>query len=237
MSLYRATAIVVRTFKVAEADRIAVLVTLEHGKVRAVVKGVRKTTARHGLRLEPLAHVALQLYRGRELDTVTQVQGIDAFPAIRNDLDRLARAAIMLEAVEMSTMDREPDPRRYQLLLGALRALESQDRPLVVSAMLLKLLALDGVVPVLDECTGCGRTDELVALDPEAGGARCRGCRSGMLLSPRGFELARMMLGGRLVAALNEARSPDTDGLDRVTLAATERHLERRLRAATVNTH
>ena len=136
MSLYRATAIVVRTFKVAEADRIAVLVTLEHGKVRAVVKGVRKTTARHGLRLEPLAHVALQLYRGRELDTVTQVQGIDAFPAIRNDLDRLARAAIMLEAVEMSTMDREPDPRRYQLLLGALRALESQDRPLVVSAML-----------------------------------------------------------------------------------------------------
>ena len=54
MSLYRATAIVVRTFKVAEADRIAVLVTLEHGKVRAVVKGVRKTTARHGLRLEPL---------------------------------------------------------------------------------------------------------------------------------------------------------------------------------------
>ncbi|MCC6434740.1 MAG: DNA repair protein RecO [Acidimicrobiales bacterium] len=237
MALYRATGIVLRTYKVAEADRIAVLFTVEHGKIRTVVKGVRKTTARHGLRLEPLSHVALQLYRGRELDTVTQVQGLDAFPGIRNDLDRLARAAILLEAVELSMPDREPDERRYQLLIGALRAMESRDRPLVVSGMLLKLLALDGVVPVTDVCTGCGRPDELVALDPEAGGARCRGCRSGMLLTPRGFELARMVLGGRLGAALNEERSPDTESLDRVVLATIERHLERRLRSATVNTH
>ncbi|MFN0026652.1 MAG: DNA repair protein RecO [Acidimicrobiales bacterium] len=237
MSLYRGTAIVLRTFKLAETDRIAVLLTLEHGKVRAVLKGVRKPSTRHGLRLEPLAHVEVQLYRGRELDTVTQVQGIDAFPAIRNDLDRLARGAIMLEAVEASTLDREPDERRFQLLLGALRSLEAADRPLVVSAMLLKLLALDGVVPMLDCCTGCGGSEDLVALDPEAGGARCRACRSGMVLSPRGFELARMVLGGRLGAALNEPRSPDTDALDRVTLAAVERHVERRLRSATVNTH
>lgn len=236
MALYRATGIVLRTYKVAEADRIAVVFSVEHGKIRTVVKGVRKTTARHGLRLEPLGHVSLQLYRGRELDTVTQVQGIDAFPGIRNDLDRLARGAMLLEAVELSTPDREPDERRYQLLLGALRTMESGDRPLLVSGMLLKLLALDGVVPVLDRCTECGRTDELVALDPEAGGARCRGCRSGMLLSPRGFELGRMILGGRLGAALNEERSGDTEGLDRVVLALTERHLERRLRAATVNT-
>ncbi len=237
MSLYRATGIVLRTFKVAEADRIAVVFSLEHGKIRAVAKGVRKTTARHGLRIEPLANVALQLYRGRELDTVTQVQGLDTFPGIRNDLDRLARAAVLLEAVELSTLDREPDERRYQLLLGALRTMESGDRPLLVSGMLLKLLQLDGVVPVLDVCTGCGQPEDLVALDPQAGGARCRTCRSGMLLSPRGFELARMILGGRLGGALNEPRSPDTEGLDRVVLGAIEQHLERRLRAATVNTH
>jgi DNA repair protein RecO (recombination protein O) len=235
--LYRATGIVLRTYKLAEADRIAVLFTVEHGKIRTVAKGVRKTTARYGQRLEPLAHVAVQLYRGRQLDTVTQVQGVDAFPGIRGDLDRLARAAILLEAVEISTPDREPDERRYQLLLGALRAMEARDRPLIVSGMLLKLLALDGVVPMIDRCTGCGRADELVALDPDAGGARCRACRSGMLLTPRGFELAHMMLSGRLGAALNEEPSLDTEALDRVVLAATERHLERRLRAATVNTH
>jgi DNA repair protein RecO (recombination protein O) len=235
--LYRATGIVLRTFKVAEADRIAVVLTVEHGKIRTVVKGARKTSSRHGLRLEPLVHVALQLYRGRELDTVTQVQGVDTFPGIRGDLDRLARAAVLLEAVELSTFDREPDERRYQLLLGALRAMESRDRPLLVSGMLLKLLLLDGVVPVLDRCTGCGRPDELVALDPIAGGARCRACRSGMLLSPRGFDLARLILGGRLGEALNEDRSPDTEGLDRVVLSTVEHHLERRLRAATVTTH
>ena len=237
MALYRATGIVLRTYKLAEADRIAVIFTLEHGKIRAVVKGVRKTTARHGFRLEALAHVAVQLYRGRELDTVTQVQGVDAFPGVRNDLDRLARASIMLEAVDVSTPDREADPRRYQLLLGALRTMETGDRPLLVSAMLLKLLALDGVAPMIDCCTGCGRPDELVSLDPEAGGARCRGCRSGMLLSPRGFELVRLIMGGRLGAALNESRSSDSENLDRVVLATVERHLERRLRAATVNTH
>lgn len=237
MALYRATGIVLRTHRVGEADRVAVLFTLEHGKVRAVVKGVRKTTARHGIRLEPLAHVAVQLYRGRELDTVTQVQGVDAFPGIRNDLDRLARAAMLLEAVELSVPDREPDTRRYQLLLGALRAMEARDRPLVVSGMLLKLLALDGVVPALDVCTGCGRADELVALDPEAGGVRCRACRSGTLITPRALELARLALGGRLGEALNEARSPDTENLDRVVLGVVERHLERRLRAATVQTH
>jgi len=237
VSLYRATGIVLRTYKVAEADRIAVLFTLEHGKIRTVVKGVRKTTARHGLRLEPLAHVALQLYRGRELDTVTQVQGVDAFPGIRNDLDRLARAAVLLEAVELSTPDREIDEGRYQLLLGALRTMERGDRPLLVTGMLLKLLVLDGVVPQLDACTGCGRVDELVAVDPTAGGARCRACRSGMLLSPRGFELARLILGGRLGAALNEDRSVHTEGLDRVVLSTVEQHLERRLRSATVNTH
>ena len=237
MALYRATGIVLRTYKVAEADRIAVVLTVEHGKIRTVVKGVRKTASRHGLRLEPLVHVALQLYRGRELDTVTQVQGIDTFPAIRGDLDRLARAAVLLEAVELSTLDREPDERRYQLLLGALRAMESRDRPLLVSGMLLKLLLLDGVVPVLDRCTGCDRPDALVALDPAAGGARCRACRSGMLLSPRGFELARLILGGRLGAALNEERSPETEGLDRVVLSTVEHHLERRLRSATVMAH
>lgn len=237
MSLYRATGIVLRTYKVAEADRIAAIYTVEEGKVRAVAKGVRKTSARHGQRLEPLAHVSLQLYRGRQLDTVTQVQGIDAFPGIRNDLDRLARAAVLLEAVDLSTLDREPDERRYRLLLGALRAMESRDRPLLVSGMLLKLLLLDGVVPMLDQCTGCGQADELVAVDPSAGGARCRGCRSGMLLSARGFELARMMVGGRLGAALNQERTVDTEALDRVVLASMEHHLERRLRAATVNTH
>ena len=74
MSLYRDTGVVLRTYKLGEADRIVVLLTAEHGKVRAVAKGVRKTKSRFGGRLEPLSHVSLLLYEGRELDIVTQAE-------------------------------------------------------------------------------------------------------------------------------------------------------------------
>lgn len=227
---------VLRTHKLGEADRIVVIFLLGAGKVRAVAKGVRKTTSRHGARLEPFAHVAVQLYRGRELDTVTQVQAIDVFRTIRGDLDRLARAAVMVETVDASTLDRQPDASRYQLLLGALRSLESHNRPLVVAGMLVKLLAADGVVPLLDRCTGCGRPDELVSVDLRAGGARCRTCRSGMLMPPRGFELLGLMLSGRMGEALNEAASPASEAVERLALAATEGHLERRLRSVAAHT-
>ena len=79
MALYREQGIVLRTWKLGEADRIINLVTHGRGKVRAVAKGVRKTKSRFGARLEPTGHVALQLYEGRELDTVTQAESIDQF--------------------------------------------------------------------------------------------------------------------------------------------------------------
>src|SRR5690242_18053900 len=75
--LYRDEAIVVRTYRLGEADRIVVLFTKARGKVRAVAKGVRKTTSRFGARLEPTSHVALQLYEGRHLDTITQAETLD----------------------------------------------------------------------------------------------------------------------------------------------------------------
>ena len=103
MSLYRDEAIVLRTYKLGEADRIVVLFTKARGKVRAVAKGVRKTKSRFGARLEPTSHVALQLYEGRELDTITQAETLDHFRPIRDDLDRLGRASSMLEAVDQIT--------------------------------------------------------------------------------------------------------------------------------------
>src|SRR4051795_1547234 len=117
MALYRDEAIVIRTYKLGEADRIVVLFTRERGKVRAVAKGVRKTTSRFGGRLEPIRHVALQLYEGRELDTVTQAESLDTFASIREDLDRIGRAMGMLEAVEQISQDREPHRRVFELLL------------------------------------------------------------------------------------------------------------------------
>lgn len=234
MSLYRDHALVLRTYPLAEADRIVVLFTHDHGKVRCVAKGVRKTTSRRGARLEPIAHLDVQLYRGRDLDTVTQVQGIDAFTTIRTDLDRLARAAIMLEAIEAVTLDREPDPSLFGLLLRGLRTLEAANRPLLVAGFLFKLLALEGVAPIVGRCIGCGAAEDLVALDLDGGGARCRSCRQGAPVPQGGFDLLRLMLGGQMGLALNTPPGPLAETLERLAIAAMERHLDRRLRAPTV---
>ena len=128
MSLYRDHGVVLRTHKLGEADRIVSFFTAEHGKVRAVAKGVRKTRSKFGARLEPTSHVAVQFYEGRTLDIVTQVDSVDQFRSIRDDLDQFARASSMLEAVDQVTQDREPDTRLYQLLLGALATHRASDR-------------------------------------------------------------------------------------------------------------
>ena len=155
MGLYRDEGVVLRTIRLGEADRIVTLVTRAHGKVRAVAKGVRKTKSRFGARLEPLSHVSLLLYEGRELDIVTQAESLDHFRAIRDDLDRLARASSMLEVVDQVAQEREPSPRLYQLLVGGLRALAASDNPLVGAAFFWRLLSLEGAHPLLDQCAAC----------------------------------------------------------------------------------
>jgi DNA repair protein RecO (recombination protein O) len=237
MSLYREHGIVLRTYKLGEADRIVVFVTRGHGKVRAVAKGVRKTKSRFGSRLEPGSHVALQLYEGRELDIVTQAESVDHFRAIRDDLDRLAGAQVMLEATDQVSQEREPDARLYQLLLGALRTLAGSGSALVVPAFLLKLLAADGVQPLVEVCASCGEDTPLVAFDLGAGGLLCRSCRSGIAVSPDAVTLLQDVLGGRLNAALAEPESEATREVTHLATSAMEHHLERRLRTVDALDH
>jgi DNA repair protein RecO (recombination protein O) len=232
--LYRDEGVVLRTYKLGEADRIVVLCTRGHGKVRAVAKGVRKTKSRFGARLEPTSHVALQLYQGRELDIVTQVESLDAFRGIRDDLDRIARASSMLEAVDQMVQEGGPNPPLYKMLIGALRALDAHNGPLVLPAFFWKLLALEGYRPILDSCAECGATEDLVAFDLDAGGVLCVAHRRGTALTPEALELMRGILGGRLGAALNEPESAATREVDHLALRAVEHHLERRLRSAAV---
>lgn len=230
--LYRDHGIVLRTYKLGEADRIVVLMTEHHGAVRAVAKGARRTKSRFGARLEPPTHVAVQLYRGRgELDTVTQVDTVDHFRALRDDLASLGRALTMVEATDQVARERGPEPALYRLLLGALRTLAAQPSPLVVAGFLWKLLALDGVAPVLDACVVCGRPDALVAFDVGEGGVVCRDDRRGQPLSPAALALLRDVLGGRLRAALDAPETAATAELDRLAVRAAEHHLERRLRS------
>src|SRR6516165_7854209 len=121
MSLFRDNGVVLRTYRLGEADRIVVFLTERHGKVRAVAKGVRKTTSKFGARLEPLTQVDLLLWQGRsELDIVNQVEVLNTFRAVREDLDRVPRGMALLEVADQLAQERHPDPRLYTMLTGAL---------------------------------------------------------------------------------------------------------------------
>jgi DNA repair protein RecO (recombination protein O) len=231
MKLYRDNGIVLRTIKLGEADRIVTLVTEGRGKVRAVAKGVRKTKSRFGGRLEPMTHVALQLYEGRELDTITQVETVDTFRAIRDDLDRVTRAQGLLEVVDQVAQERQANAPLYRMLVGALRALAAADAPLLVPAFFWKLLALEGFQPLLDQCVACGTDADLVAFDLEEGGILCRADRRGLAISAEALELLRGILGGGLAAALNEPASDATREVSHLATVALEHHLERRLKS------
>jgi DNA repair protein RecO (recombination protein O) len=213
VGLYRDQGVVLRTYKLGEADRIVVFMTEGRGKVRAVAKGVRKTKSRFGARLEPPTNTSLLFYEGRELDIVTQADTLDHFRPIRDDLGRMTDAMAMLEVVDQVAQEREANPRLYQMLVAALRTLAGQEprSPLLTAAFFWKLLSLEGAAPLLDTCGGCGTpalTDgmevavdgkvavdetvavggkvgvELVAFDLAEGGALCRTCWRGVRSNP-----------------------------------------------------
>ena len=125
MGLYRDEAIVLRTQKLGEADRIITLLTRSSGRVRAVAKGVRRTTSRFGSRLEPFTHVDLQLAEGRSLDVVTQAVTLDPFAGrLGSSYEQYTAGTVMLETAERLVVeDKEPALQQFLLLVGALRAM------------------------------------------------------------------------------------------------------------------
>jgi len=232
MALYRDQGVILRTWKLGEADRILTILTRDHGKVRAVAKGVRKTKSKFGSRLEPSSHVQLQLYGTRgDLDIVTQVETIDRYPQLRDDLDRFGRASAMLEAVDQLAQDHEVNNALYEMLVRGLRTLAELDSPLVVAGFFWKVLALEGFEPYIDGCVSCGEEGPLVAFDLDAGGTLCASCRRGRALSPEALDLLRLILGGRLRDALAQPVTSATGEVDHLATDAMEHHLERRLRS------
>jgi DNA repair protein RecO (recombination protein O) len=235
--LYRDTGVVLRTHKLGEADRIVVILTEHHGKIRAVAKGVRKTSSKFGGRLEPLNHVRLLLHQGRDLDIVSQAESVESaattFVPLHGDLDHLAGGLAIVEAVDQITPDREPVPHLYRMLVGALHTVATRPGPLVVAAFHWKLLASEGVRPELDACVRCGEAEPdvtFVAFDVREGGVLCRMCRSGASLSADALEVMRMILGGRLNDALALGPSPAVHEVASHANRSLEHHLERRLR-------
>ena len=233
---YRDRAVVLRTYRLGEADRIIVLLGRDHGKIRGVAKGVRRTRSRFGSRLEPAGHVDISLWRGRgELDTITgadSAKGVEQFTALREDLALFGRAMAMLEAVDRLTLERTPAPELYDRLVRGLHSLVTHPSPLSVGAFLWRLAQLEGVAPDVGGCVHCGAVADLVALDIAHGGLTCPSCRlpAAPAVDLETVAILREILGGRLAEALARPASAATDAVERLGVAVLEQHTERRLR-------
>ena len=234
--LYRDRGVVLRTYKLAESDRIIVLMTGRHGKVRAVARGVRKTTSKSGARLEPMSHVNLLLAEGPKegLDHISQAETIESLAPLVGDLDHITNGLALLEAVDQMAIDRQPAEHLYRMLVGALRTVATRSGPLVLPSFYWKLLAAEGVGPELDMCVRCGATESFVSFDMAQGGVLCRACRSGAPLSAEALGVMRMILGGQLNEALALPRSAVTQEVAGHATRAMEQHLERRLRTVSM---
>ena len=182
---YKTEAVVLRSIRFGEADRVLHLYTLDRGRIGAVAKGVRKTTSRFGGRLEPLSHVELMLHQGSgELQTVTGVQLLRPHQAARSDYYRLSAGLIGAEAMLRLFTEQEANERAFTALTRFLDLLDeaphAAERPALDPLALsfqLKLLWLSGYLPHLTSCAECGAADAtLVGYSPRAGGAVCAGC-------------------------------------------------------------
>jgi DNA repair protein RecO (recombination protein O) len=236
VSLYRDTGVVVRVQKLGEADRIITFITQKHGKVRAVAKGVRRTTSRFGARVEPFAHVDVQFYAGRTLDVITQVQTLDAFGAgIVGDYRRYTAGCAVLETADrLSAEEGEPVLRLYLLVAGALRAIADGERDpsLVLDAFLLRAMAFAGWAPAVVECAQCNEPGPHRSFSVPAGGSVCPRCRPAGSATPSLEALTlldALMRGSWAVAdASNPATRREGSGL---VAALLQWHLERQLRS------
>jgi DNA repair protein RecO (recombination protein O) len=238
---YKTEAVVLRSLRLGEADRVLHLYTLDRGRVGAVAKGIRKTKSRFGARLEPLSHVELLLHQGGgELQTVTGVELLSPHRGAREDGYRLGVGLVGVEAMLRLFPEQEANERAFYALTRFLDLLDEVPSrvharpaldPLGLSFQL-KLLWLAGYLPHVGSCAECGEEGPLSGFSARAGGVVCRSCASGSLaLSRDGLDAIEGLL-RRPLADAGEAVVTDRGARDvlGVITASYEYHGGFRLR-------
>ncbi len=240
MPTYRDEADVVCTHKLGEADRIITLLARRNGKIRAVAKGVRRTSSKFGGRLEPFSHIDAQFATGRTLDVVTQAVTLHAYTEpLGGDYTAYTTGQVILETADrLVAEEREPSLQQFLLLVGALNALTAgtSDGPrpatMIMDSYLLRAVAVAGWAPSLSDCAKCGTPGPHEAFNPQAGGMVCRRCRppASALPPPVVLRYLTALLTGDWPATrdIDERAQRQASGL---VSAFANWHLERGLRA------
>ncbi len=223
-----------RTHKLGEADRIVTMLTRQHGKVRAVARGVRRTASKFGARLEPFMVADVQFYEGRTLDTITQAVTLGSYGAeITSDYASYTAASAMVETADKLT-EQEPSLQQYLLLVGALRSLSRGEHgvSLTLDSYLLRALSMAGWAPSFHDCAVTGEAGPHSAFVVQLGGVV-----SDSVAPPGTPRLDAATLG--LLSALLTGDWATADGTDPgtrsrasgIVAAYTQWHLERGLRS------
>ena len=231
---FKTEAIVLRSIRYGEADRVLHLYTADRGRVGAVAKGVRRVKSRLGGRLEPLSRVRLVMHQGRgELCTISQADTVQAHAGLRERRGSLERATQACEAVLRLLDSTEPNLPAYNLLCHELALLDSSadaSRRAQALAFRLKLLLAAGFAPELASCASCGEAEHLGGFSPSAGGIVCVGCEAGSF--PLGEEAHRYLVTAlaRPLAEAPEAPELALSQADRAIAETVEYHAHVRLR-------
>jgi DNA repair protein RecO (recombination protein O) len=235
---YKTEAVVLRSIRFGEADRVLHLYSAQRGRVGAIAKGSRRPRSRFGGRLEPFFRLDLVLHEGRgELATVTSATTIEGYRRLREGAATLGAAARACDAVLRLLDAADPNPAAYHLLCRYLAMLDDRALPEAAGlpaalAFRLKLALAAGFVPELASCARCGEAEHLTGFSGAAGGIVCSSCEGG------GFELAaeaHSFMVEALARPLSEAPEAGDRALRQVERAVSEtleHHAHVRLRAA-----
>jgi DNA repair protein RecO (recombination protein O) len=227
-------AIVLRSIRYGEADRVLHLYTPHHGRVGAIAKGARRARSRFGARLEPFFRVRLVLYEGRsDLLTVTSADTVVVHPRLREHASTLDAAARACDAVARLFETEEAHPDVFRLLANELALLDADPVHAGAATGLsfrLKLLVAAGIVPQLAACTSCGESEHLTSFSAAAGGVVCASCEAAAF--PLDEEAYRFLIQalGQPLAAAPEASERALRQADRAISETAEHHAHVRLR-------
>ena len=231
---FKIEAVVLRSIRYGEADRVLHLYSADRGRVGAVAKGVRRVKSRLGGRLEPLARVNLVLHQGRgELCTISAADTVHAHAAIREHRRSLEHAGQACDAVLRLFDSTEPNTAAYNLLCNKLALLHAEPEKAAPARMLafrMKLLLAAGFAPELASCAACGEGEGLGAFSPAQGGVVCASCEAGSFpLDAEGHAFMVGALAKPLVAA-PDAPPRALAQADRAIAETLEHHAHVRLR-------
>lgn len=231
---FKTEAVVLRSIRYGEADRVLHLYSVDRGRIGAMAKGVRRTRSKMGGRLEPLSRVRLVLRQGRgDLSTVSGVDTVSAHPGLRERRASLERASQACESVLRLLDSGEANPAAYHLLCNQLALLDADPDAATRAQSLafrLKLLLAAGFAPELATCAACGEADHLAGFAPSAGGVVCTSCEAGAF--PLGEEAHGFLVQalGRPLAESPQASDVALGQADRAIAETLEHHAHVRLR-------